>query len=106
MHVFGVTGEYPPMQGGVGAYTRELARALNQLGARITVLTAQQAAQPCCAEFDGCIRVLPAIERWDWQIFRTVPGLAAELGADWVHVQYPVSYTHLDVYKRQSTVAP
>ena len=88
MHVLFVTGEYPPMQGGVGAYTRELARALNQLGARITVLTAQQAAQPCCAEFDGCIRVLPAIERWDWQIFRTVPGLAAELGADWVHVQY------------------
>lgn len=88
MHVLFVTGEYPPMQGGVGAYTRELARALHTLGIRITVLTAQRAAQPNCTEFDDCIRVLPAIEHWDWHIFRTVPALATELGADWVHVQY------------------
>jgi glycosyltransferase involved in cell wall biosynthesis len=88
MHVLFVTGEYPPMQGGVGAYTRALACALHDLGVRITVLTSQRAAQPNCAEFDGCIRVLPAIQRWDWQIFQTVPALAAELGADWVHVQY------------------
>ncbi len=88
MHVLFVTGEYPPMQGGVGAYTRELARALHDLGVRITVLTSQRAAQPNCAEFDGCIRVLPAIERWDWHILRTAPALATELSVDWVHVQY------------------
>ncbi|MFN3334034.1 MAG: glycosyltransferase, partial [Caldilinea sp.] len=88
MHVLFVTGEYPPMQGGVGAYTRELACALYDQGVRISVLTSQRAAQPNCAEFDGCIRVLPAIDRWDWRIFHTVPELAYELGADWVHVQY------------------
>lgn len=95
MHVLFVTGEYPPMQGGVGAYTRELARALHDLGVRITVLTSQRAAQPNCAEFEGCIRVLPAIDRWDWHIFRTVPALAAELGVDWVHVQYQTAAFHM-----------
>jgi len=88
MHVLFITGEYPPMQGGVGAYTRELACALHDQNARITVLTSQRAAQPNCTEFDGCIRVLPAIDRWDWRIFHVVPELAHELGADWVHVQY------------------
>ena len=88
MHILFVTGEYPPMQGGVGAYTRELARALHALGVRVSVLTSQRAAQPNCTEFDGCIRVLPAIDRWDWRVFHVVPELAHELGADWVHVQY------------------
>lgn len=88
MHVLFVTGEYPPMQGGVGAYTRELARALYDQNVRVSVLTSQRAAQPNCAEFDGCIRVLPAIDRWNWRVFHVVPELAHELGADWVHVQY------------------
>lgn len=95
MHILFVTGEYPPMQGGVGAYTRELARALYSLHVRVSVLTSQRAAQPNCAEFDGCIRVLPAIQHWDWQIFQTVPALAAELGVDWVHVQYQTAAFHM-----------
>ncbi|MCB0038512.1 MAG: glycosyltransferase family 4 protein [Caldilinea sp.] len=88
MHILFVTGEYPPMQGGVGDYTRELGHALRSLGARVTVLTSERAVQPDCAEFGDGIRVLPAIRRWDWPIWRTVRGLAADLHADWVHVQY------------------
>ena len=34
-----VTGEYPPQQGGVGDFTRELARALNVLGHEVQVIT-------------------------------------------------------------------
>ena len=88
MHILFVTGEYPPMRGGVGDYTRALALALHDLGARISVLTSQRAVQPNCAEFDECIRVLPAIERWDWRILQIVPELAREIRADWVHLQY------------------
>ena len=88
MHILFVTGEYPPMQGGVGDYTRELGRALCSLGAKVTILTSERAVQPDCAEFDDGIRVLPAIRRWDWAIWRTVRGLAADLNANWVHVQY------------------
>jgi glycosyltransferase involved in cell wall biosynthesis len=34
-----ITGEYPPMQGGVGDFTCELARALNELGHQAHVIT-------------------------------------------------------------------
>jgi len=88
MHILFVTGEYPPMQGGVGDYTRELGRVLRSQGAKVTVLTSERAVQPDCAEFDDGIRVLPAIRRWDWPIWRTVRGLAADLNVDWIHVQY------------------
>lgn len=88
MHILFVTGEYPPMRGGVGDYTRALALALHDLGARVSVLTSQRAVQPHCTDFDECVRVLPAIERWDWRILQIAPELAHELRADWVHVQY------------------
>ena len=88
MHILFVTGEYPPMQGGVGDYTRALGRALRTLGAKVTVLTGERAVQPDCADFDDDIRVLPAIRTWDWPLWRTVRGLATELNVDWIHVQY------------------
>ncbi len=39
MHIMFVTGEYPPQQGGVGAYTAELGRALVEQGVRVSVVT-------------------------------------------------------------------
>src|SRR5262245_34062170 len=39
-----ITGEYPPMQGGVGAFSRELAVALVQQGHRLYILTDRRAA--------------------------------------------------------------
>src|SRR5258707_11666672 len=39
MRIGFVTGEYPPMQGGVGAFTQELARALVMQGHDVYVLT-------------------------------------------------------------------
>ncbi len=38
-----VTGEYPPMEGGVGAYTEQLARALAPLGHEVHVITSRGA---------------------------------------------------------------
>jgi len=34
-----ITGEYPPMQGGVGDFTHELGKALAALGHEVHVLT-------------------------------------------------------------------
>lgn len=81
VRVLFVSGEYPPLLGGVGAYTAELARALLAQGADVRVLTDPQAAAP------GGERVL-AGQGWGWRLLRRLPGLAAELGVDWVHVQY------------------
>ncbi len=38
-----VTGEYPPMEGGVGAFTQELGRALAALGHEIHIITSRDA---------------------------------------------------------------
>ena len=46
VRVLSVSGEYPPLLGGVGAYTAELARALLAQGADVRVLTDPQAAAP------------------------------------------------------------
>lgn len=88
LHVMFVTGEYPPMTGGVGAYTQELGKALRSLGVQVTVLTAEAACDPATAVHCGGCRVLPVARRWDWSIWRLAANLAHELRCDWLHVQY------------------
>ncbi|MEZ4735731.1 MAG: glycosyltransferase family 4 protein [Caldilineaceae bacterium] len=86
MHVLFVTGEYPPMRGGVGAYTAALAQALVEIGVQVSILTATQAqttVQP-----DASVTVYPTVARWDWRLWRQVPRLAHTIGASWLHVQY------------------
>ena len=58
MHILFVTGEYPPMPGGVGAYTQELAMALRNLDLQVSVLTSERAANPAASHQHG-VRVLP-----------------------------------------------
>lgn len=87
MHIMFVTGEYPPMPGGVGAYTQELARALRNLDVQVSVLTSERAADPTVVQTNG-VRVLPVIRHWDLTIWRTLGNLSTALGADWIHVQY------------------
>jgi glycosyltransferase involved in cell wall biosynthesis len=88
LHIMFVTGEYPPMPGGVGAYTQELAKALRCLGAQVTVLTAQAAADSSVAVKCAGVRVLPVVQRWDWGVRQLAANLAAEARCDWLHVQY------------------
>ena len=80
-----VTGEYPPMLGGVGRFTAELARALQAQGAQIAVLTDKQV--PPSREGDAA-RVLARTGDWGWRLLADIPACAREIGADWVHVQY------------------
>ena len=39
MHILLISGEYPPMQGGVGDYTQEMAREFVAQGHQVSVLT-------------------------------------------------------------------
>ncbi len=84
MRVLFVTGEFPPMQGGVGDYTATLARALADLGATVAVITSARAA----ALDDSRVAVYPAVRRWGWSSLGAVAGVGASWGADVVHVQY------------------
>ena len=88
LHIMFVTGEYPPMPGGVGAYTHELAKALRSLGVQVTILTAEAACDPETAVHCGGCRVLPVVRHWGWSVWRLAANLAQEARCDWLHVQY------------------
>ena len=93
MHILFITGEFPPMQGGVGAYTYQLATALAHQGVEVSVLTSVAAtatgsATASAAPLPAGIDIHPTITRWNWRIWRGVRELAHDLGADWLHVQY------------------
>ncbi len=85
LKVLFVTGEYPPMLGGVGRYTAELARALQAQGARIRILTDRQVM--ASREADAA-RILTQTGGWGWRILTDIPACAGAVGADWVHIQY------------------
>lgn len=85
MHILFVTGEYPPMTGGVGAYTEELATALAALGAQISVVTARDAG---LRRRTSGVTVFPQHRRWRRRTMSRIGDLAEKIGADWVHVQY------------------
>ncbi len=88
MRVLFITGEYPPMQGGVGDYTRALGRALGEAGAQVHVLTSSLAGaerrRPSEAH-EPTIHPLMTSGCSLWgQSLRTVAGLKPDV----VHVQY------------------
>jgi glycosyltransferase involved in cell wall biosynthesis len=89
-HILFVTGEYPPMPGGVGAYTAEVAAALVGRGWQVSVLTSHGAQTPAAAssEMAGEIAVYPIMRHWRWNVLREGAQWAKKLGANWLHVQY------------------
>jgi glycosyltransferase involved in cell wall biosynthesis len=93
-----VSGEYPPMPGGIGDYTLCLAQALSARGHQVAVLTAlargytlyapavtttgasATAASVLLAETD-----LPL---WSWDCWRAVIAALDCWRPDWIHIQY------------------
>ncbi len=86
MRVCFVTGEFPPMQGGVGDYTSVLASALSDMGVSVSVVTSAKAATPDSPHAD--ISVFPTVDRWGWKSLRAIERAARQQHADIVHVQY------------------
>jgi len=85
MRVCFVSGEFPPMQGGVGDYTSVLARTLSDMGVSATVVTSIEAAPE---RLDAGVSVLPIANRWGWKSLAAVERAARQRDADIVHVQY------------------
>jgi len=80
-----ITGEYPPMQGGVADYTRELARALAAAGHEVGVLTSVKAASP---PEDAGVTIFPQIAGWGWGLWDALDAFTADWQPDVVHIQY------------------
>lgn len=83
-----LTGEYPPLQGGVGDFTRQLARAMAEAGHEVQVLTMSLSASAGKAASDPGITVVRAIPRWGWRSLWAARAWAAEGKLDVVNVQY------------------
>ncbi len=77
-----VTGEYPPHQGGVGDFSRELALALAALGHAVHILTHPN------ARADPSLRVQPIIRAWTLQSLISIRRLARSLSLDLLNIQY------------------
>jgi glycosyltransferase involved in cell wall biosynthesis len=88
-----VTGEFPPMQGGVGDYAHELARALAVLGVEVHVITNQSSV----ASHQSSVRVHPIINRWSFPALFRIRSLAQSLNLQLLNIQYQVAAYGLSV---------
>lgn len=92
-----VTGEYPPMEGGVGAFTQELAQALFLLGHQIHIITKRDAwptdipktaknlREPINLTF---AQLHPNIRHWRWSALHQVVSLVERYEFDLINIQY------------------
>lgn len=83
-----LTAEYPPVPGGVGDYTRWLARTLHTQGEQITVLTGAAPPgtnAPADPADPPCVR---GITSWGWRCWQDVRALLATLQPAVLHIQY------------------
>jgi glycosyltransferase involved in cell wall biosynthesis len=82
-----ITGEYPPAQGGVGDFTRELGRAFVELGHQVHVITGKS-QDPDPKPRSSGVTVHRVVEAWGWGCWRQVLALAEALGLDVLNLQY------------------
>jgi glycosyltransferase involved in cell wall biosynthesis len=82
-----ITGSYPPMRCGVGAYTQRLVWALGEIPTvKVSVLTDKRA---CKFNAHEGIDIFPVINGWKVTELLRVMNYVKELAPDIVHIQYP-----------------
>jgi hypothetical protein len=83
MRIGMITGEYPPMQGGVGAFTHILAGEMAALGHDVLVLSRAKTQND-----DPRVDLTPAVQRWGIGSLISARRWAREQQLDVVNVQY------------------
>jgi glycosyltransferase involved in cell wall biosynthesis len=82
-----VTGEYPPAQGGVGAFTHRVAVALVELGHQVHVITTEGSFAPQ-DESEPAIVVHRVVGNWRWGCWRQILRVATIESLEILNVQY------------------
>lgn len=85
MRVGFISGEYPPMQGGVGAFTREVARAMADMEHDVFVFTREQARN---AGEDGITVSSVVGDKWTWQTAWLIDRWIDDTQIDVVNIQF------------------
>jgi glycosyltransferase involved in cell wall biosynthesis len=86
-----VTGEFPPMQGGVGDYTHALASALAALNAEVHVITSSSISRsgpPSSVVRRSSFVLRPIIKHWSFPSLLHLRRLARSLKLDLLNIQY------------------
>jgi glycosyltransferase involved in cell wall biosynthesis len=87
MRIALIAGEYPPLQGGLGDYTRRLAEALVGLGHELHVITRHVAGEPTNAVCAG-VHVHRLVTAWNWETRRRIEGFNRLFRPDVLNLQY------------------
>lgn len=82
-----IAGEYPPMQGGLGDYTRQLALAVATLGHEPHVLTRFVQGAPTIDTARG-VTVHRLVTAWNWETRRRIEGFDRVYRPDVLNLQY------------------
>lgn len=92
-----VTGEFPPMEGGVGAFTQELARALAEQAHEVHIITSRE-ARPTDPDIKvsrtrepidiGFAQLHPWIGRWRWPSLQQIVSVVIRHELDVLNIQY------------------
>lgn len=81
-----ITGEFPPMQGGVGDFTHELGEALAALSHEVHVITSTPSITQHTAH--SMTIVHRSVRRWGWDCWRDIIRLHDKLRFDVLNIQY------------------
>ena len=88
MRILLISGEFPPMQGGVGDYTREMARAFAACGHEVFVLIPASLADAHEGKTPLPWRVFPIVRNWGWGCWRSILSVVHEIRPDVIDIQY------------------
>ena len=88
MRILLISGEFPPMQGGVGDYTETRARAMEAQGQDVWVLVPDSLRDAYPEDGGLPWHVRPAIGSWGWSCWRQVVSVLREVNPDVVNIQY------------------
>ncbi|MBN1581192.1 MAG: glycosyltransferase family 4 protein [Anaerolineae bacterium] len=95
MRILLISGEFPPMQGGVGDYTREMARAWVELGHQVWVLGPCSIGKNNDQLPDQSWHILPLIRNWKWGCWAQITRVISQIKPDIVNIQYQAAAYHM-----------
>ncbi len=87
MRIAMIGGEYPPTEGGVGDFTRQLSLTMLAQGHEVHILTTKSPALPAEQVEDGLV-VHRQVASWGWSIHGTLTRWLRTLAPDVVNIQY------------------
>jgi len=88
MRIGMITGEYPPLEGGVGDFTRELGMALHTEGHEIHILTTQMNDRQPSPVQEDALAIYRDIYDWDRSTHAEITRWINTLALDVVNIQY------------------